>query len=218
MQQKDIFEEICPNKNINFEIIYSGRLKPYSAHAIYDKNLNFVEFKLSKKWRGISDDIKIGLLQELLMKLLKIKKRTMNVDLYNNFIKNLHKAIPKTKIEPMLKESFDRVNEKYFFGMADMPNLKFGSESTVTLGHYDFKTDTITISRIFEKHPELLDYIMYHELLHKKFKFRNSGMKNIYHSKRFKEEEKRFEGFEEIQKIIKRLLARKRGLLPNLFR
>jgi len=205
------------DKNIKINIIYSGKLKPYGAYAIYNKNLNVVEFKLNKLWREISSDIKLGLLQELIFKLFRINKRTINMDLYNNFIRNLHKVIPKTQIDPTLKESFDRVNQKYFFGMMEMPNLKFGNHSTTSLGHYDFKTDTITISRIFENNNELLDYLMYHELLHKKLKYRNTGMRNRYHSKIFRDEEKRFENFKEIQKKIRNLVATKKRRNLSLF-
>ena len=131
------------------------------------------------------------------------------MDLYNSFIKNIHIAIPKDNVDEKLKESFDRVNEKYFIGMVDMPNLVFGQNSTTSLGHYDFKTDTITISRIFEKKDDLIDFIMYHEMLHKVHKFK-AGLKMRYHSTKFRNAEKSYENYELMEKEIAKFLRGKR--------
>src|SRR3989338_3038600 len=116
----EAFASLFPNKNIedyNFKLKYHDRFNPYNANVKYSKN-NF-EFNLSRKWRVVSKEIQIGLIQELLLKIFKIKKKTTNIDLYNLFMKNVHIAIPKTKTDETLEESFSRVNEKYFFGMVE---------------------------------------------------------------------------------------------------
>jgi len=206
---KKAFAELYPREVAELSIEYSGRLKSFGASVSYNKLKNSFHFKLNKKWRNVHEDIRIGLLQELICKVKKDKRRTFNMDLYNNFIKNIHIAIPKEKIEPKLKESFDRVNEKYFLGNVEMPNLVFGRSSTTTLGNYDFKTDTITISRIFEKREDLMDFIMYHEMLHKIHKFK-PGLRTRYHSSKFRKVEKNFENYELVEKELKRFLRLKR--------
>ena len=95
----------------------------------------------------------------------------MNMDLYESFVKKIHIGIPKVEPEQKLLESFNRVNEKYFFGMMNIPNIVWGDHSIRKLGSYDYKRDSITISRILEKNETFLDMTMYHELLHKKHKF-----------------------------------------------
>ena len=83
-----------------------------------------------------SKEIQMGLIQELMLKLFKPKNKkeinTIYIDLYNEFVKNLHKTIPKDNVHPFLKASFDRVNEKYlrntvFNPFADDSDLKFVS-------------------------------------------------------------------------------------------
>jgi len=203
------FSELYPDSSADVTIEYNGRLKSYGANVSYNRMLNKFHFKLNKKWRSVHEDIRIGLLQELICKVKKDKRRTFNMDLYNNFIKNIHIAIPKDRIEPRLKESFDRVNEKYFLGQVEMPNLVFGQDSTSTLGNYDFKTDTITISRIFEKRQDLLDFIVYHEMLHKIYKFK-AGLKTRYHSAKFRNAEKSFESYEKTEKELANFLRARR--------
>jgi predicted metal-dependent hydrolase len=191
----------------DFSLEYSGRLKHYNAHVrIQGKLLSFV---LSRDWKEISEDIQIGLIQSLLMKALKKPKKSLEFDLYNNFVKKLHLAAPERKAAPTLKASFDRVNRHYFYGILEMPNLRFGQMARRTMGSYDFHTDTITISLLLESAPErLLDYIVYHELLHKKLKFSSTGLRTSYHSGEFRKRERSFQNAEAVEKELSRFLAR----------
>ena len=204
------FTELFPNKNIedyNFEIKYHNKFNPYNANVKYIRN-NF-EFNLSKKWRKVSKEIQIGLIQELLLKIFKEKKKTTNIDLYNIFLKNVHISIPKDKNDPILEESFNRVNEKYFFGQIERPNLVWGNFSLRKLGHYEYGSDTISMSRIFENSDnDILDYVMYHEMLHKKHKFHNKGLRNFHHTAEFKKKEKEFENSEDMEEKISRVIKK----------
>ena len=155
----------------------------------------------------------MGLIQELMLKLLKKKKNSMYVDLYNNFVKNLHLAIPKDKSDPQLEESFIRINDRYFLGLVEQPNLVWGRFATTTFGSYDFKNDTVTISRAFKEVEDTvyLDYIMFHEVLHKQRKFFKSGSKTYYHDKKFKRLEKVFENGDVIEKELGRVVGREKA-------
>ena len=206
---KEAFEKLYPNKAFNYSVKlkYSARFKPYNANVRHYKN-NF-EFSLSRQWKHISKDIVIGLIQTLLLKIFNDKKQTINIDLYNSFIRNLHISIPKQKSDPILESSFNRVNKKYFYNLIEIPNLEWGSNSKRKLGSYDYHTDTISISRIFlDAEPELLDYLMYHEMLHKRLKFKNKANRSYHHTKEFKAKEKEFEGHKEIEKKIKLLIKK----------
>ena len=203
------FEELYPGKEAEIEVDYSGRLKSYGSRVHYNLGKKEFKFTLNKKWRHIDEDIRIGLVQALFLKVFRDKRRTFNVDLYNNFVKHLHIAIPKEKIDPILKKSFDRVNEKYFSGLIENPNLVFGQDSFRTLGHYNYRTDTITMSTIFGKRTDLIDYVMYHEILHKKHKF-NAGLNNRYHTTKFRNEEKQYENSEQWEKELTKFLRAKR--------
>ncbi|MBI2659098.1 SprT-like domain-containing protein [Candidatus Woesearchaeota archaeon] len=207
---KEAFRQLYPEKEIiyNFSLKYSRRFNSYNANVkLYGNNLIF---NLSKEWKKISKEIQIGLVQELLIKILKNKKnKTMSMELYNLFMKNIHLAVPKTKTDIILEESFDRVNDAYFNGMLDKCNLQWGNEAVSKLGSYEYGNDTITISAIFKnENPEFLDYVMYHEMLHKKFKFQNKNGRNLHHSSEFKRMEAKFQNRDLIEKEISKL-ARK---------
>jgi len=214
---KEAFQQLYPDKEAkyNFSLKYSRKFKPYNANVkLYGNRL---KFNLSREWRRISKEIQIGLIQELMTKILKDRRKTINMELYNLFMKNVHLAVPKTKTDKILEESFDRVNEAYFNGMLDKPNLKWGNASTSKLGSYEYGSDTITISTIFKnEREELLGYTMYHEMLHKKFKFQNKNGRNLHHSNEFRKMEAKFENRDLIEKEISRL-ARKHRFSLRLF-
>ncbi|MBW2972223.1 hypothetical protein KY359_04275 [Candidatus Woesearchaeota archaeon] len=209
---KRAYEELFgADGKYTLKTVYTGRLKDFGAYVSMTGGV--LEFKLSRKWHGVSPEIQMGLMQELMLKLFKKKKHSMHVDLYNSFVRNLHIAIPKDKNDPQLEESFNRVSERYFIGLVERPNLIWGKFATTTFGSYDFKTDTITISSVFREMEDTkyLDYIMFHELLHKQRKFFKSGNKTYYHDKRFKRLEKVFEGGEQIEKELGRVVGREKA-------
>lgn len=215
-------QELFPEKTLfyNTKLLYSGRFKAYNANA--SKSVTTLTIKLSKEWKKISEDIQIGLIQSMLVKFFKTKKRTMNMELYTNFIKHIHIAIPKTKSDPILEDSFKRLNEKYFYNIIEQPNLKWGSKSVRKLGSYNYQTDEISISLIFQDQLELLDYVMYHEMLHKKHKFYSTKTgRSYHHTAKFKKEEKAFENSKEIEKKLTKICRKtrlKRAFFPYSFK
>ncbi len=242
---KEAFQQLYPEKEIkyNFSLKYSRKFKSYNANVkLRGNNLTF---SLSKDWKKISKEIQIGMIQELMVKILKesnaselrsvecessplarsatqtrsqLTKKTMNMELYNLFMKNVYIAVPKTKTDEILEAAFDRVNEIYFNGMLDKPNLQWGNTSTSKLGSYEYGSDTITISTIFKNgKPELLDYVMYHEMLHKKFKFQNKNGRNLHHSNEFKRMESKFENKDFMDKEIARVARKHRFGLRSIF-
>jgi len=207
---KEAFQQLYPEKELKYSVSikYSRKFKPYNANV--KRHGNNLMFNFSRDWKRISKEIQIGLVQELATKILKDKRRTMNMELYNLFMKNVHLAVPKTKTDDILEASFERVNEVYFNGMVDKPNLKWGDESVSRLGSYEYGSDMITISAIFKNEkPELLDYVMYHEMLHKKFKFQSRNGRNVHHSSEFRKMESKFENRDLMEKEVSRI-ARKR--------
>ena len=207
----EAFNQLYPNKELKHSVSlkYSRKFKPYNANVkLIGSSLIF---NLSRDWKKISKEIQIGLIQELLGKILHNRKKTINIDLYNIFMKNVHLAVPKTKTDEILEESFDRVNEIYFSGMLDKPNLQWGNNSTSKLGSYEYGSDTITISSIFKNSPkEFLNYVMYHEMLHKKFKFESKNGRHLHHSNEFKRMESKFENRDFIEKEIEKLTKKHR--------
>jgi len=210
---EEAFKHLFPNREFSFstKINYSGRYKDYGAtiQLGYGK----LVLNLSRKWRGVAREIQMGLIQELMVKLFSPKNKkqinTIYIDLYNGFVKNLHKTIPKDKTHPLLRASFDRVNEKYFLGQVELPNLVLGKYATSTFGTYDYKTDTVRISKALIADQELLDYVMYHEMLHKFNSFKSNLGNNRFHTTQFRKHEKVFENSETMERKLQ-LIASKR--------
>jgi predicted metal-dependent hydrolase len=194
------------DKQFKTAVKYSDQFNNYGANIRMRGDA--IVLKLSRAWIPISDEIKIGIAQELLVGLFKIKKNTLNMDLYAGFIRNLHIAAPKEKPDEELLHAFNRVNEQYFFGMMDMPNIVWGDHTVRKLGSYDYRADKITLSKVLDKRPDFLDLVMHHELLHKKHKFTAKNGRSLHHSAAFRKEEKLFDNFEEKEQELKRYLVK----------
>ncbi|NQV09330.1 hypothetical protein HQ529_05765 [Candidatus Woesearchaeota archaeon] len=203
----EAYNGLFPEKEFEYDakIKYSNKFNDYNANVRYRGN--YLEFGLSKKWKEIGREIRIGLIQSLMAKIFKTKKTTTNIDLYNIFLKNVHIAAPKYLTDPMLQESFDRLNDEYFYGLMDRPNLTW-AKSINKLGSYEYGSDTITISKILENKDELLDYVMYHEMLHKKHKFTHNKGRSLHHSKKFRTDEKSYPASELLERELKKLVTK----------
>ena len=68
---KEAYIRLYPKKEIPFlcGARYSNRLKDYNSR-ISLKN-NFLEAHMSKKWQPVDEEIKLGLVQSLMLRLLK---------------------------------------------------------------------------------------------------------------------------------------------------
>lgn len=208
---KKSFSELYPDKEPMFDakLKYSKAFKGYNANVKYMRNKTDFEFRLSYEWKEISDEIKIGLIQSLFNKIYNTNIETINQELYEIFLKKIPKLSPKLESDPILEDSFTKMNDKYFQGMLIQPNLVFGGKNFHTLGTYNYANDTIMISSILKKDLNLLDYVMYHEMLHKKFQYKKSGKKTFHHTKEFREREKKYQD-PEIEKKLQSFVRKER--------
>lgn len=187
------------------ELNYSAKFKSYNANIRLSKN--HLILNLSKKWKSVSPEIQIGLIQELMVKLFKKRVQTVNMDLYSYFMKNLPITITNKKSHPVLEASFVRVNNVFFDGFLDLPSFDLCNSSR-KLGCYEYGTDTIVITKHLLHDQEALDYVMYHEMLHKKLKFKGSCGRHHYHTKEFKQMESKFPNAEQIEKRLSRIAVK----------
>ena len=77
------------------------------------------------------------------------------------------------------------------------------------LGHYDPAHNAIVISRVLRTHVRVpryvVEYIVYHEMLHLKHPVKLRGSRRCVHPKQFQDEEKLFPQLEEAKQFLKRL-------------
>jgi len=110
-----------------------------------------------------------------------------------------------------LEELFAVLNERYFSGSLKQPALSWSRARTGrVLGHHDHVHDAIIISRTLDDPtvPRLVvDYVLYHEMLHVKHPPENASGRTVYHSARFRADERRFDRIDEALELLD-LIAR----------
>ncbi len=214
---QESYQRLFPDKDFSYqeEMEYNRRLGDFNANISLHKDT--IKVNLNLQWKDIDEEIKIGLIQHLLLKIFKnnkiknSKKNTANIELYNNFVRNIPLLTPKTKTDRALEESFNRVNGRFFSSEMEKPNLAWGTESRRKLAGYNFHNDTITISTVFKDAAnEVLDYLMYHELLHKHHKFRHKNGRSSFHTREFRRDEKLFQNHNIMEENISRIIAKRK--------
>lgn len=112
-----------------------------------------------------------------------------------------------------LNAIFQHVNTQYFQGQLERPRLTWNQTLTHRkFGHYQPANDTLMISITLD-HPKipvyLVEFVMYHELLHKAMGLKITNGRRYAHHKEFLEAEARFQHYAEAKEWLSRLGNRK---------
>ncbi len=200
---QESFQRLFPEREFPYqaELEYNRRLADFNANIRLHRNM--LKVNLNMQWKDIDSEIRIGLIQHLLAKLFHSKQNTSNIELYHNFIKNIPVLTPKIKSDPALAASFQNINALFFSNQMERPNLQWGMNSFRKLASYNFHNDTITISSRFQDtSAQVLDYLMYHELLHKHYQFSHRNGRSSFHSREFKQAEQQYPDHDGIEREI----------------
>ena len=104
---------------------------------------------------------------------------------------------------------FDQLNEKYFQGGLKRPNVGWSTRSwRRQFGCYDPGPNQILLNRRMDRPgiPQfVVEYVLFHEMLHVKHPTRRSGCTLVSHSPEFRAEEKRFDQFTLARKVLDHL-------------
>ena len=107
-----------------------------------------------------------------------------------------------------LEDVFTRINHLYFGGELPKPVLGWSLKKAYTrLGFYCAERNLLVISRIFDSRktpPNVLEYLMYHEMLHIRFPVKTINGRRQIHGKEFRKIEQTFPEFKKIQNWIKK--------------
>ena len=106
-----------------------------------------------------------------------------------------------------LEEIFQRLNQQFFKGELSVSRLGWSlQKSRSTLGHYDAGHGMIVINRALDS-PQapvhLVEYLVFHEMLHMRFPVERNGHRRVVHSREFRKAEREFPKFEEARKSLK---------------
>jgi len=123
------------------------------------------------------------------------------------------KAIRPAKGEHFdLEEVFETINLRYFHGLMARPVLGWSIRtSRTTLGHYDPGHHVIVLSTLLDSReaPRLIvEFVMFHEMLHLKFPTEHRGARRCVHTVEFKAAERQFEHYREAQITLRRFVEK----------
>ena len=114
-----------------------------------------------------------------------------------------------------LDASFRRVRAAHFDGKIERPGLRWGSiASKRTFGSYRFSEDRLTVSPRLDASdvPQwLLDFIVFHELLHKEHGITARGSRRYAHTAAFRAAERAHPRHHEAENFLKNLSRKSRG-------
>ena len=120
---------------------------------------------------------------------------------YKHVMAQMWKHTPQSNLSTQgehynLQRLFDKINQEYFEGLLEQPRLRWsGREATRRLGYYHPDSDTITISCFLDQRDMpvyVVEYVLYHEMLHKKLALKEVNSYRVAHTTQFKEMEKKF--------------------------
>ncbi|MGO9440189.1 MAG: SprT-like domain-containing protein [Terriglobales bacterium] len=108
-----------------------------------------------------------------------------------------------------LDQIFDELNQRFFHGLLGRPRMTWSQDHARNhLGHFDPAHNTIVVSRIFDRRKVprfVLEYLVYHEMLHLKYPVKLKGTRRCVHGAEFQAEEKLFPRVEEAKKMLRTL-------------
>lgn len=115
-----------------------------------------------------------------------------------------------------LYDIFTQVNRAHFDGTTPRPRRLIWSSRITTrvMGHYQPRSDTVMLSKTLDDPAvpqRVLEFVMYHELLHKRLGVRMSNGRRHAHFAEFRQAEKCFPGFAEIEALLISIARQRRG-------
>jgi len=104
---------------------------------------------------------------------------------------------------------FNKLNKEYFRSHLYQPRLVWSSrQSKRRLGYYHPEINTIAVSQNLDdkKIPRMLvEYVLYHEMLHQYFGIKNHNGRRYAHTPAFRTAERKFKHHQEAENLIKLL-------------
>lgn len=180
--------------------------------------------RISDVLEGIPGDVMESLAHILISKLLRRPSPKQHTDRYRRYLnrKDMRRSLHLVRqargrkfvsggkgSHHDLDELFEQLNFRYFHGLMARPLLGWSRQPSRTmLGHFDPSHNAIIISKLLDSDriPKmLLEYVLFHEMLHLRFPVEHRGARRCVHTAEFKEAEREFPGWQEAKELLKRL-------------
>ncbi|MGH1365689.1 MAG: hypothetical protein ACRBF0_19155 [Calditrichia bacterium] len=182
---------------------------------------NRVVISCSEGFIAADESIWKALLLNILKKRVSDRRQTINRFVnsasFSEVLFEIELALPNHNLQSSgtvycLKESFDRVNNAYFAGEMERPKLTWNRTLTQSkFGHYQPSRDLVMLSISLDRQqvPEyVVDFVMYHELLHKKHGVQLVNGRRFAHTPLFRKDEKRFKNYRQSMQWLQKFVTR----------
>jgi predicted metal-dependent hydrolase len=111
-----------------------------------------------------------------------------------------------------LEEIFEDLNQRFFHGLLARPALSWSRQPSRTLlGHFDPAHNAIIISRIFDRPAAprfLVEYIVFHEMLHLRYPVEHRHGKRRVHTPEFRQAERAYPRLKDARRWLRTLDGR----------
>jgi hypothetical protein len=219
------FDTLCRSINISTEIIKTQKqgtgqifiefihgASLYKFRAIQ----NLTTLSISESFIHSSNEVLTAVLQNALIKKttaanqiirkFEISEECSDILLELDLIAQIAAETAQGNIYN-LDTLFSTINQQYFAGKMSKPRLMWSSIlSHRKLGHYERTRDRVVISKTLDHHriPQyLVEFVLYHELLHKHHGIQWVNGKYLAHTPEFKRSERKFSQFQEAETFLK---------------
>ncbi len=205
---QDIYEKMFNKSGRKIVVDYYPYSNLKSTVRAYG---NIIHIRLSDILKDVPENVKRALATILLCKLERVKCPEEQEIIYKNYLStpqmiDTYNRLRQSRSQKIvlgarghvrnLEDSFNRVNARYFDRQLKKPTLTWSEERTHhILGHEDSAMNVIVISKSLDRRNVpiyVLDYIMYHELLHIKHGTTYKNGRKHVHTEGFREDEKKF--------------------------
>jgi len=131
-----------------------------------------------------------------------------NGEIYLSRAKNL--SLNPVGAHRDLRMTFEYVNSFYFSRRLDQPTLAWTSESpSKRLGFYFSALDLLAVNKVLDSEAVpryVLEFVVYHELLHHVNARDGRPLRRVHHTKEFKRQERLFRSYGDAEVWLRRLV------------
>ena len=217
----EIVHEISGKRNMPIQaVFYPSRSLNHRIKMERGK----IHIHIAEAMRSAPHAIIRALLIILVLKLYRRKVDRRLYRIYREYLEsNAHqlpqpqKRPPNARYTPVgtyfnLNDIFDRMNRTYFNGQLPRPILGWSLRKAYRrLGFFNKEKNLLVISRIFDSPktpPYVLEYLMYHEMLHIAIPVVHRQGRRTVHGKTFRQREREFPHYQRVQAWLNKNLPK----------
>lgn len=183
-----------------------------------------LEVRLSDLMAGAPATVREALAWMLVSKLFRKKPPAHWVRHFRQYLnrsetRRVHQAVRATRGRKYvsgpkgefhdLEEIYHALRDSYFDPLMQMPQLGWSRRSSRSLlGHFDHTHNAIILSRILDRADVpryVVEYVLYHEMLHLKHPVEHRASRRTIHSPAFRSDERKFARLADAKEFLKHL-------------